>query len=324
MQLVIAILEQYFKNEWHLRKHKHIPRIFFKDFNLLQTVRTYTSFLTDEEIICDLANVTYLIYFIMLSIGSKYYMILERESIILYEKVYLLIEEAVNKKYCYAVLQMCHLVIKYWNVFHSRLLPWTEQKDSYKNPIRFQNQFIPFQVLPLMMFLEERFQFYWTFRDVDELRDCHIQQCFGKISHYTIRLAYSYINALVSSISCKYEIAMRSINHIIESCKYYEQEVAVIHFQTQLYVFHDIIAMAKQDNKRVEIVRSLPGFFLTVINCIKVLIETHDIRWGKCMESACVLNAVLDFLLLTSWPLKVSLNKLIQSLAIFLSIILLF
>lgn len=299
-------MEKYFKNEWHLRKQEHIPRIFFSDFNLLQKIAAYTPFVSDEELIFDFVNINYLIYFITISINSKDYMISESESIVLYEKIFLLIEEAVNKRHCYAVLKMCYLTIKYHNLIHSRLLPWTKQKDINKNPIHFQYQFIPFQVLPRMIFLEERFQFHWSFRDVDELRDYHIQQCFTKASHYTIRLAYSYINALITNFSCKYEITMKSINYVMESIKYYEQEVAVLVFQSQMYVFHDIIAMAKQDNEKLEKVRNLPDFFLAVVNSIKDLIEIHDIRWGKCMESACVVNGVLNFLLLTNWPMKVS------------------
>lgn len=304
LRLINNILEQYLINEWHTQQHKHIPRIFIEEYKLLEIV-TRSSFLTDEELICDIVNTSYLIHFIMLCINSEGYMISEEESSACLKKIFQPIEEAIHRKQCNVVLGISHVAIKYWYLIHTRLLPIT-QKDIAKNPLRFQNQILPLQIMPLMLFLEERFQFSWTLKDLDELRDFHLQQCFGKLCQYSVHLVYGYINALFSNFPYKYEITMRSLDYLMESNKYYEQETAVIFFRSQLYLLHDTIAMAKEDEKRVAVVSGMPDFFFAIIYSIRTLIEIHDIKWGKCLESACVVNVVLDVLQLTIWPTNVS------------------
>lgn len=309
LQLIIAILEQYLKNECNLRRYKHIPRIFFIECNLFHIIRHYTTFLTDEELTSNFINISCLIYFITLSVNSKNYMITEHESIPILHQVFSLAEDAIiNKKHFNNVAKLCYLATKYYSLIDTRLLPITEEKDTEKNPICFQNQFTMFQIMPLVEFMKEKLTMDWNLSAIDELRENHIKRCWGKLSQRTLRLLYSSLKIInETTLSYKYDIAMGSIHYIIKSSKYYEQETAILIFQNLLYIFHDSVAFAKEDDTRLELIKDESNFYFGLINAIKILIEHYDIRWSKCvMESVCVVNSILDFLLLSFWPTEVS------------------
>lgn len=299
-------MELYLKNECNLQRFKHIPRIFFADCNLLEIATTYIRSLEDEEYISNFSNIISLIYFITLSINCKEYMITEYESTTFFEKVFLLIEDAINKSHYNNMLRLCSLAIKYYSLIETRLLPLTEIKDVQKNPMNFQNQCAVLQMLPVIEYVEKDWKVDWNLLGVEELRDGIIQQWWGKLCEYSLRLIYGYLKTRATNSSKRSELGLNAINYITKSSKYYEQETAIAPFQTLLYMLHDGAAIAKENRILLETLKQNTDILIALLCAIKTLIENHDIRWGKSvMESVCVVNAVVDFLLLNSWPAKV-------------------
>lgn len=307
LKLIIAILKQYLKNEWNSKRNQHIPRTFFVNYSLHRIVTKLMSDLMDEELILNFTNICYLIYFITLSIYSKNYMITEKEFSSVSEKVFLRLEEAIQKKHGNGVVRMCYLALKYHSLLHTRLLPILEQKDIRKNPLLYQNQMAVFQIMPLIQFVEKDYEINWNLTDLDVLRDSHLHRCLGKLSENTSRVLCNYIKLINTDLFCKYNIVLKSLNCIRKSNKYFKQETAAINFSTLFYMFHDIVAIAKDDQLLLQKIQKQSDFLFALLISIKNLIEKYDIKWKKCViESICVVNAALDFLQLALWPTNVS------------------
>lgn len=305
LRLIVALLEQYLENEWTEQRYLHIPNKFFNEHRLLYIVTTYMMFVTDEELVFEFSNIVCLIYSISLGVYSKQYMITEDESVPFIEKVFTLIEESINKKYCRKVLNLSYLAIKYWYLISSRLLP-IAYKDINKDPANFQNQIVIIQAMPIFQFLEDYFKFDWNMDELDDMRDFYYSKVCRQMCEYTIRLTYNYRDALVATTQCDYQVAMKALHFIIQSRRYYEYEPAVVMFQSLIYILNDIVAIAKVNTLQLDLARNEPDFFFEVVYGIKDFIENFDIKWTNCMESVCVVNVALDFLLLTTWPAKVS------------------
>lgn len=307
LRFIIDLLERYFKNEWLERRHQHIPRIFFQDNNLLHVVTTYMTFLTDEELVFEFSNIAYLIYFISLCVYSKQAMITEHESIPIFEKMFFLMEDAISRKNCMNVLKLSSLATEYWFLIHSRLLPLTH-KDINKDPALFQNQIVFLQAMPLCQFLENYFKFDWNMEDIDDLRDFLVNKVCRQLYEYTLRLTYSFRNALVAVGPCTYQDGINAMHYITLSRKHYEPEAAVVVFQILIYALNDIVEVAKINPVQLDLAKNEPNFFFALIHNIKDLIEHFDFKWTHCFESVCVVNVVLDFLLITDWPKQVQLE----------------
>lgn len=306
LELIIALLDQYLKNEWDSETSKHIPRMFFKNYNLLQVIDTYILLLNDEELNCAFANIAYLIYFITLCIESKQHMITEQEAVSVFQKVFILLEQAMKKGHFKNVAKLSQIGISYWYLIRTRLLPMT-YKNIKKTPLSFQIQIAIVQMSPICQFYEQYLQLWCNGPDVlDEIRDSYSQQCYGEMVEYTVRLMYTYREALMINVSPNYKTAAEHIRYIQQTIKYYENEGAIFHFQALLYVLHDTIALLKENAAHFEVAKTEAEFFLASICTIKDFIENFNIKWTNCTESVFVVNTVLDLLLLTNWPHDVS------------------
>lgn len=308
LRLLITILEQYFKNEWSNRRYQHIPKLFFKENHLQRVIDTYLMLTTNEELALNLSNILYLIHFISLCVDSKAHLITEHEAIPTFEKVFFLIEASVNKKYNTNVMKLTYLIIYYWFLIHTRLLPMTH-KDINNDPLIFQNQVAILQIVPIYHFVEKQFDLDWNFEGIDDLREFYIHKLVRQMCQYTVRLVYNYRNMLVS-LPYNYQLPMKAMQYIIQSRKYYKRHTALIVFQALVYALNDFIACIKSDRKQLEIALKETNFFFTFMNAVRDLIENFDFTWKDCVESICVVNAVLDFLALTDWPTKV--NKIVK------------
>lgn len=305
LQLIITLLEKYLENEWNLKRYKHIPASFIVNFNLLQIIDGYLSFVNDEDLNCHLINIAYLIYFICLCVDSKEHMIPERESVQIFEKIFFLMELTINRQHCMNIGKLSHYAIKYWFLIHERLLPITH-KDINRDPSLPQIQIVLMQILPICQFLEEYFKIDWNVDDIDVIREHCVQNFYRKINAYTLRLLYMYRDKTIgkSNIST-YELLTKHMNYMLKSRKYYDIEAAIVVFQGLVYILYDIIDIAKTDPVESQITKRQVDFFMPTICLLKEVIENFDIKWTDCMESVCVVNTVLNFLLFATWPAKV-------------------
>lgn len=232
-------------------------------------------------------------------------MITEQESVPIIEKVFFLMEDAMNRKHCMNVAKLNYFAINYWYLIHKRLLPMTH-KSINKEPLSFQIQIVIMQVMPVCEFFDDYFKFDWNTEDMEDMRDFYALKCIKRMNEYTFRLLYVYREAMSHSIRIYYKEAIKYIEFIEKSWRFYEEEAAVIIFQFFVYVLHDIIHIAKADPVEYEMAKKQDDFFMIIISVIKGLIGNFDIKWTNCMESLCVVNTVVDFLLLMDWPINVS------------------
>lgn len=304
LRLIITILDQYLKKEWENRRYKHVPRIFIQGNNLLDIIETYLLLVKNEELCFYISNIAHLIHVIVLCADSKNIMISEHEAIPNLERMFYLIETAVNKKHCTNVMKLTYLTVNNWFLVHKRLLP-TAHKDINKDPLIFQNQIVVMQIVPIFQFLEMQFKLNCDFDEIDDLRELYVCKVVRQLCQYTIRLGYSYRNLLLNWNQCAYNLAFKAMQHIQLSVNCYQRETAVIVFQSLVYAFNDCNSCLKCDPKQTETALLETKFYFLLIKVLKDLIEKFDFNWTDCIESICVVNTILDFLLLANWSTKV-------------------
>lgn len=304
MKLLIAVLEKYLKNEWANRRYTHLPKILFKTHNLLSIIEIYLLLANDEEFSFYLSKISNLIHFIIMCSDSKNYMITEDEAVPNLEKVFYLIESAVSKKHCANIMKLVHLTIHNWFFVHKRFLP-ISHKDINKDPLIFQNQIVVLQMIPIANIVETQFKSNWDFDGIDDLRELYFDKIVRALCQYTIRLGYNYRNMILRSGKCSYDIAIDGLQFVEISMKYYQHRTAVIVFQALIYVFNDCNTCLKSDPTQIDTALKQTKFYYLLVKVVEDLIKIFDFTWKDCVESICVVNVALDFLVLTEWPRKV-------------------
>lgn len=303
LELIIAILEQYLNNEWSKRDFRHLPDMLFKTHNLQQAVATSISTTTRVELYYHMAQILCLINFITLCVDSKEQMITEQEATPIFGNIFQLIETTVSKKSWEPAVKLCHLGMKYWFLIRSRLLSITS-KDTNKDPLQFQNQLVWLHILPIYATLMMHFGYYWKGVDKDDTRESYVDKYTRQASEGTIRLAYAF-REMLENIPDDYEIGIKSLHYILDSRKYYTRETAIVVFQSFVYQLKDVILCLSNDKRQVTAMKKETIFFYTLIYATKKFVEVFDITWTDCMESVCVTDATIDFILLKKWPTKV-------------------
>lgn len=311
LRLLQSIFEKYLKNEWANRRYTHIPQVLFKEHNLLDIMESFT--IGNNEALCyDSAYVAHLIHLITMCTDSTEYMITADEALPHLKRLFDLIERAIDKKHAFNTIKLINFTITKWYWIHKRIQPITH-KNINKDPLVFQLQLVVLQLVPTFYFSEQEFNMHWDFESIDHVHGLYVDKFVKELCQDTIRLGYKYRRMLNDINAQTKEIAVFSVKYIQLSIRYYDRKAAVFVFQALIYVFNNCNTSLKySDRALVKKAVNDSNFYSIMMVLLTTLIEKFDLTWKDCTESTCVVNVVVNFLMITRWSLNVSIFLLIR------------
>lgn len=305
LRFITTIMEQYLKKECINRGSQHIANLFIKNHRLEQIIEALLTVATDEDLMYELANLAYVIGFVNICVDAKDYMFTEMEIKPVVQKMFCVISDSITKQYCYNVMKLSHVAVRYWHLIRPRLMPCASNipKDIKKEPLIFENQLVILHSMPAFNFVIFRFNMPINKIFQDDIRDNFANKVMRNMCEYTIRLAYNYRQALAEK-KHGYELGTVALDYIKETKPSYDRDQAVIIFQALVYLLKDIVTFTKDDAGLIEIAKNEAEFLNSLLILIGQFIEDFRITWRDCVESICIVGLTLYFISITAWPKK--------------------
>lgn len=282
LRMFMNILEKYLKNEWAHRRYRHIPNTIIKENQLLSHLNTYYYLLTviDPLLFQDVTQLIYCVHLIEMCTNSESYLINREEETACIDTLVELIEKAIVKHQAITVTWLCFLTIKHWCMIHSRFegeMPVNE--EDFKTWAAFQLQISALQLVPIFMFLEERYELSWQFvnPEVDSL-NFSMEKFMPKICTWTIELGNRFRRVYMDFLE-----AVKALQHIQLSIPYYDRKTAVVVFQGLVYAFDVCNTVLLMNQRKRKIGINVYGqFYSNLCIVLRELIEKFNLVWADC------------------------------------------
>lgn len=302
LQLIGFILEEYLQSEMFAQKNFHIVTIFFKQFNLEQTITNYLLIAQNPLLIFDLGKIMFIVHFLHL-----YHNVISNSCNIELDvqKTICNISEIFNSNILKGnyenVLKFSYFGQFYWSLMSQKISgDFKDANPSYS----MSYQLLIMQMLPIFSVCFKYCSNVAKIEENDMFRSNFIDTMFKSLSLKTIRIGYTWRDYLTNQ-SNLFEIVVKDLLYVMKSRKYYHRSKATTMFQCLLYCLKDIVSIIKLNPEKFTIFEKEINFMTLLMDTTGVLIEEFQITWRDSVETICVMSVAFDFLSLATWPTKV-------------------
>lgn len=303
LKLIIYIMEQYCKNESLQYRNELIPRLFLKNYHLEQIISSYIMIAKNKDLIFELQNITYLIYFVDLCIEAKEPTFKADSLIDVALKTFKLLSSDISRGISMNVIKGCYLCFQYWSMLKPRFpkMP-TLMQD---NPLIFESQMLVLMTLPLYLISIKYCGLTCDENQFDDFRDNFVTKIFKIMCQTTIRVCYTFRDQLLLEEDV-FDLSIKSVSYVMQCVKHFNKEMGFIVFQTLIYSITDMVTAMKINPQLIEVCIKQPNYLYMLFDSLGKVIEEFKITWRDCVETICVMGIAIEFINITSWPTKVN------------------
>ncbi len=213
-----------------------------------------------------------------------------------------IMNSCINFKSAVSVLSTAKLYHVLWIALGKRV-PEEIQLENHK--IKFENQIIVLQLLPILSVIQKR-----TVQT--ELFDAYIMKLFDISTEHTMRVCYSFRELLLRNKKMVPEVATKSIQGILLMTKHLHRDRAVFVFQALTYTLKDFSVEPLTDDKidmNTDKLIEMPNLLSAILTGLYEMVKKYRITWKESLESACLLNFMISMLNKPNLPSRVSITS---------------
>ncbi|XP_004535612.1 uncharacterized protein LOC101453722 [Ceratitis capitata] len=223
----------------------------------------------------------------------------------------------ISRNYCVTFLKVAEVNHKLWRKLGNRV-----PKDIYiqNELVRFENQLITFQILPLYMLLRTH-----EFTE-EEIFEKYMTKIFEIVCEHTLRIGYAYRDSLFNNQpAMNADLSLKAIHGVMAMVDILEHDQAVLVFQACIYALKEFMmklypnaAMDDPDDSN-PVAAEIPSFTIisefsntihAILIAMQTLIKRFKITWKESIETICLVNCSLHILQADDLPVKVAVQSL--------------
>ncbi|XP_053969942.1 uncharacterized protein LOC128871850 [Anastrepha ludens] len=223
----------------------------------------------------------------------------------------------VARNYCVSFLKIAEINHKLWKKLGTRV---PKEVFIENELVRFENQLITFQLLPLHMLLRSH-----EFLE-EEIFEKYVTKIFEIICELTLRISYAYRDLLFNmSPAMNADLSLKAINGVMSVVGILERDQAVLVFQACIYALKEFVltmypnsftefqegcSYTLKDVPSFSIISEFDNVIYAILVSMQTLIERYKITWKDSIETICLVNCVLYLLQVDDLPTKVTVQSL--------------
>lgn len=185
-----------------------------------------------------------------------------------------------------ACAQQYHLL---WASLGNRV---PEEIELETNKIKFENQIIVLQMMPILICIKKEKKHGGV---VADLFDNYIMKLFDISIAHTLRVCYSLRELLSTNKAIVSDVATKSIQGILAMKNVLNRDRAVFVFQALCYSLKDFVFHCEPDttNINTDNLIEMPNLLSAILTGLHAMVKEYRITWKESIETVCLMKFML-------------------------------
>lgn len=183
-----------------------------------------------------------------------------------------------------ACAQQYHLL---WASLGNRV---PEEIELETNKIKFENQIIIIQLMPILMCIKKDKKKECP---TAEIFDTYIMKLFDISTDHTLRVCYS-LREMISNRAIASDVATKSIQGILAMKNVLHRDRAIFVFQAMCYSLKDFVGVAADGTEmHTDSLIEMPNLLSAILTGLHAMVKEYRITWNESIETVCLMKFMM-------------------------------